>query len=93
MGRVRGPSSVQALAEIVPVKEYGTPDADPTAYQLLLSHVQGMAVVSILHYPRVAIDARPCQLPLSLRVQAVLANGVVITSWQPSPGRPARIET
>ena len=74
------------------MKEYGTPDADDTAYKTLLRHVESMDVTFILHKPRVPIDARMCQLPQSLTVQAVLASGKVISCFQPSPGKPARIK-
>lgn len=74
------------------MKEYGTPDSDDTAYRTLLAHVSGMDVLYILHKPRVPIDARMCQLPQSLKVQAVLADGRVITCFQPAPGKPARIQ-
>lgn len=73
------------------MKEYGTPDADSTAYLLLLEHIKGMEVLSILHHPRVPIDARACLLPQSLKVRAVLLNGQVITCQQAAPGHVARI--
>ncbi len=73
------------------MKEYGTPDADQTAYQVLLDHTRNMDVAFILHHQRVAISARACQLPQSLRVQATLANGQVITCQQAAPGHAARI--
>ena len=74
------------------MKEYGTPYTDDTAYKTLLKHVEGMDVNYILHNPRAPIDARMCQLPQSLTVQAVLASGKVISCFQPSPGKPARIK-
>ena len=74
------------------MKEYGTPDADDTAYKTLLKHVESMEVDYILHNPRVPVDARMCRLPQSLTVQAVLASGKVISCFQPSPGKPARIK-
>ena len=74
------------------MKEYGTPDSDDTAYKTLLAHIAGMDVLYILHKPRVPIDARMCQLPQSLTVQAVLADKQVVTCFQPAPGRPAKIQ-
>lgn len=74
------------------MKEYGTPDKDDTAYKVLLNHVKDMEVLYIMHKPRVPIDARMCQLPQSLKVQAVLTNNTVITCFQPAPGRPAKIQ-
>lgn len=74
------------------MKEYGIPDADDTAYKTLLQHVAGLQVESILHRPRVPIDARMCMMPQSLTVQAVLADKSVVTCFQPSPGKPARIK-
>ena len=73
------------------IKEYGTPDKDRTAYNLLMEHVKTMPVVSIIHHQRVPIDARACLLPQSLKVQAVLMYGAVVTCTQPAPGMPARI--
>lgn len=74
------------------MKEYGTPDADDTAYRVLLAHVAGMQVDYIIHKPRVPVDARACQMPQGLTVQAVLADKSVITCFQPAPGKPARIK-
>lgn len=74
-----------------PMKEYGTPDADPTAYLLLLERIEGMEVLSILHHQRVPIDARACLLPQSLKVQAVLIDGGLVTCQQMAPGHTARI--
>jgi hypothetical protein len=74
------------------MKVFGVPDADPTAYHRLLDYVQGRKIKYVLHYTRVPIDARPCLLPQSLRVQAVMEDGSVVTSVQAAPGRKARIE-
>lgn len=74
------------------MKEYGTPDKDDTAYKVLLAHVAGMQVDYIIHNPRVPVDARMCQMPQSLTVQAVLADKSVIACFQPAPGKPARIK-
>lgn len=73
------------------LKEYGTPDEDQTAYQLLLDFTKGKEVVYILHNSRVPAGARMCQLPGSIKVQAVMADKSIITSFQPSPGRKARL--
>ena len=73
------------------MKEYGTPDPDTTTYDKILAHVQGLDVAYILHNQRVPVDAKACQLPQSLRVQAVLADRTVVTAFQAAPGRPARI--
>lgn len=76
----------------IKMKEYGTPDEDKTAYNKLLEHLQGLEVNYILHYPRVPIDARACRMPQSLKVQAVLASGEVLTVVQPAPGRKAKLQ-
>lgn len=75
------------------MKIYGQPDPDDTAYKLLMEYVGDKDILYILHHQRIPVDARPCKLPLSLRVQAVLLNGEVITAMQPEPGKPARIQT
>lgn len=72
-------------------KEYGSPDSDSTAYDLLREYTKNMVVVYIMHHPRVPIDARACQMPQSLKVQAVMAYGNIITSTQMAPGLPAKI--
>ena len=72
--------------------EYGTPAEDLSAYHLLVSLVPMERVKHILHHPRMPIDARPCRLPGSLLVQAVLVDGTVVSVRQPSIGaKPRRI--
>ena len=75
------------------MKEYGTPDPDRVAYLAVLRHTVDMPVKYIVHHQRVPINARACQLPQSLLVQAVLVDGQVVTAFQPAPGHPARIQT
>lgn len=72
-------------------KIYGSPDADTSTYDLLMEAVQGKEVLRILHHQRKPIDARPCQLPDSLMVQAVLIDGTVITARQAKKGAIPRI--
>ena len=72
------------------IKEYGTPDADTSVVQHLLSLVDKGEVMYIVHRPRVPVDARPCLLPLSLTVSVVLRNKNVISVRQPAPGQPTR---
>ena len=67
------------------MKVYGTPDADTTAIDYLLSIVSVEQVESILHHPRIPIDARPCKLPQSLLVQAVMKDKTVINVRQNAP--------
>lgn len=71
--------------------EYGKPDEDGTVLTCLLSAVEGQEVLYILHHQRIPVDARPCRLPLSLTVQAVLDNGKVVTARQDKPGAKAHI--
>ena len=73
------------------MREYGTPDPDTTAYDKLIEHVKGLDVICIMHNQRVPIDARACQLPQSLKVQAVLADRTVVTAFQAAPGHRAKI--
>lgn len=74
------------------MKEYGTPDPDDTAYRAVIKHVEGLEVAHILHHQRVPINARMCRLPQSLKVQAVLVDGSVITYVQMAPGRAAKLQ-
>lgn len=72
-------------------KEYGTPDEDLAAYNMLLVAVLGLEVRHILHHPRKPLDAKMCQKPGSLLVQAVLADGRVISIRQLRKGEQPRI--
>lgn len=73
------------------MKVYGTPDADTTAIDYLLSIVSVEQVESILHHPRISIDARPCKLPQSLLVQAVMMDRTVISVRQNAPRMKATV--
>jgi hypothetical protein len=77
------------------MKAYGTPDADPTVYDALVLYLEasqdGPGPDYFIHHPRVPIDARPCRLPLSLRVQAVMPGGAVVTAFQARPGARVKI--
>ncbi len=73
------------------MKEYGVPDPDTTAYCLLMQAVQGKSVEYVMHHPRVPLNARQCQMPGSLKVQALLLDKTVITAVQPRAGKPAKI--
>jgi len=68
------------------MRVYGKPDPDSAAYDALMLAVGDATVTYIMHHPRVPIDARPCQLPTSLMVQAVLVGGKVVTARQLSVG-------
>ena len=61
---------------------YGKPDDDSAAYNALMQAVGDAEVTYIMHHQRVPIDARPCKLPTSLMVQAVLVGGKVVTATQ-----------
>lgn len=71
-------------------KTYGEPDADSSVLEALLDSLGDAEVRYILHHQRMPINARPCKLPCSLIVQAVLTNEVVVTAFQAEPG--ARIQ-
>ena len=71
-------------------KTYGKPDEDQTAQRLLETLVSGKDVDYFVLNPRKPINARPCQLPGSLTVQAVLVGGEVITVRQYKVGGEAR---
>ena len=68
------------------MKAYGQPNADTTALDLLLTLVDPEKVAYILHHQRIPIDARPCKLPQSLLVQAVMLDNTVISVRQNTPG-------
>ena len=71
--------------------EYGTVDLDDSAYKVLMHSVEGLDIEYVIHHPRKPINARPCQLPGLLRVQAVTRNGQVITAEQYKVGGTVRI--
>lgn len=64
------------------MKQYGTPDADTAPYDKLVSMLDMEQVQAIMHHPRVPIDARACQLPGSLLVQAVMCDNTVVNVRQ-----------
>jgi hypothetical protein len=72
-------------------KTYGKSDPDMAAENLLMETIRGEDVVSILLHPRMPINARPCQLPGSLTVQAILASGRVITVRQNKVGATPKV--
>jgi hypothetical protein len=72
------------------MKIYGTPDADSTAITELMRLIEGKDVAHILHYPRVALQAKPCKWPGSLLVQAVLVDKSVVSVRQLRAGGPAK---
>lgn len=67
---------------------YGKPDEDTATVDALNNWLreQQAEAVYILHHQRVAIDARPCRLPLSLTTQLVLDDKRVVTAFQARPG-------
>lgn len=68
------------------MKIYGKPDGDTTAIDYLMSIVDTDLVQAIMHHQRVPIDARACQLPQSLLVQAVMMDNTVVNVRQNQPG-------
>lgn len=74
------------VAEIDSVKVYGKSDPDTQAEDFLRSNLQGKTVRYIILNQRVPINARPCQLPDSLTVQAVLEDGSVVSVRQNRKG-------
>lgn len=73
-----------------PYKVYGVQDPDTTAYDLLMQIIKDKKVARVLLHQRMPINARPCKLPGSLTVQAVLESGEVITVRQPRLTGPAK---
>lgn len=57
-------------------KLYGPPDDDPALQDAVIARltVLGIADALILRYARIPINARPCQEPLLLRFEVVIAG-------------------
>lgn len=65
------------------IEEYGTPDADPAAYSYLLTLAAPIGEIKyILHHARKPVDAKHCQNPGGVRVQAVFMDNKVLTVIQ-----------
>lgn len=71
--------------------EYGPRDTDTSVYEALIKACEGMDIKYVMHYARRPINARPCQLPGLLRVQAVAQNGQVFTAEQYKVGGEIRL--
>ena len=70
-----------------PMKIYGHPDTDDNQTEDFVRNlVADLDVHYFVLHPRKPITARMCQRPQSILVQAVLANGRVITARQDAPG-------
>jgi len=68
-------------------KEYGPVDADLSAYNYLLTLAEPIGEVNyILHYARRPVDAKHCQNPGGLMVQAVFMDNKVLTVMQTRTG-------
>ena len=74
------------------MKIYGQPDQDQTAYNTLLAYLKGEEPKAILHHQRQPPNARPCKGPMSLRVQAIMQDGRIITAHQANIGTRAIIK-
>lgn len=68
------------------MKLYGVADEDTTAYDFLISLIDTDKTLYILLHARMPVDARPCKLPMSVTVQAVMEDSTVITVRQNAPG-------
>ena len=69
------------------MKTYGHPDPeDNQTEDFVRNLVADLDVHYFVLHPRKPITARMCQRPQSILVQAVLANGRVITARQDAPG-------
>lgn len=76
------------------VAEYGTRDADLSAYNKLCEEVKSVQAVYptctvqyIMYWPRVSLHAKTCQWPGSVRVTAVCSESRTITVTQLADGR------
>lgn len=72
------------------MKVYGQSDQDRTAETLLYDLVKDKAVQYVMLNQRKPINARPCQQPGSLKLQAVLEDGAVVEVFQAKLGGEAR---
>ena len=72
-------------------KVYGESDADLAAENLLREHIKGKDVLYLILNQRIPSNARPCKLPGSLTVQAVMADRTVVSVRQYGPGGRPRI--
>ena len=69
------------------MKVYGHPDAEDNQTESFVRDlVDGLDVHYLVLHPRKPVNARLCQRPQSILVQAVLENGNVITARQDAPG-------
>jgi hypothetical protein len=76
------------------MKVYGTPDpTDNQTEDFVRAKVAKLEVSYLVLHPRKPVNARLCQRPQSILVQAVLKNGNVITARQDAPGNPPYLIT
>jgi hypothetical protein len=76
------------------MKVYGTPDpTDNQTEDFVRGLVAKLEVSYLVLHPRKPVNARLCQRPQSILVQAVLKNGNVITARQDAPGNPPYLIT
>ena len=72
-------------------KVYGESDKDLTAENLLRETIKDCSVRYLILHQRMPLSARPCKLPGSLMVQAVLSDGQIVTVMQNKVDGPARV--
>ena len=69
------------------MKVYGEPDpTDNQTEDFVRAKVAKLDVSYLILHPRKPVNARLCQRPQSILVQAVLSDGRVITARQDAPG-------
>lgn len=73
------------------MKTYGIAPDDAVFLADLATAVGAREVDYTVHFPRVAVDALPCKLPLSLVTVVVLANKVCVRAFQAAPGKRTEI--
>lgn len=65
------------------IEQFGPQDADTSAFIELLTLAEPIGEVKyILHHARRPLDAKHCQYPGSIKVQAVFVNNKVLTVIQ-----------
>jgi hypothetical protein len=68
------------------MKVYGEPDpVDNQTEDFVRDLVDGLDVHYLVLHPRKPVNARLCQRPQSILVQAVLVDGRVVTARQDAP--------
>ena len=64
---------------VAQVKHYGKPSEDTEPLEKLLSLIDLGNTNYITHFPKVEINARPCKMPGSIKVSAIMKDSKVLS--------------